>query len=262
MARRQCITKGKGELSVSSKQAQLYHSITIGDKNTWDDWHLVPSTRPSFAMPEVKTNYVEVPGMSGMLDLSQALTGKVIYGNRSGSLSFIVMNDYGSWETRYSEIADYLHGKAHRCILDDDPGYYYEGRFALEPWQTGKGNSAITINYTLNPFKIEVLGSEEDMLWDTFNLTLGYVREYKNIRIPGGSVDTDILVMNDEMEVIPTITVTNNMKVKFNGDTYYDLSNSGENKIRKIKLQPGENHLIFKASSTGNVTIAFHPGRL
>ena len=26
----------------------MYHSITIGDKNTWDDWHLIPATRPLF----------------------------------------------------------------------------------------------------------------------------------------------------------------------------------------------------------------------
>lgn len=27
----------------------MYHSITIGDKNTWDDWKMIPVSRPVVA---------------------------------------------------------------------------------------------------------------------------------------------------------------------------------------------------------------------
>ncbi len=44
----------------------MYHSITIGNKNTWDDWHLIPATRPLFNPPTVKTNMVNIPGGDGI----------------------------------------------------------------------------------------------------------------------------------------------------------------------------------------------------
>lgn len=89
----------------------MYHSITFGTKNTWDDWHLIPKTRPLFNPPPVKTKFVEVPGGDGSLDLSVALTGRPMYGNRTGSFEFYVENGHKNWSVLYSEIMAYLHGR-------------------------------------------------------------------------------------------------------------------------------------------------------
>ena len=107
----------------------MYHSITIGEKNTWDDWHLIPSSRPLFNPPPVKTNYIEIPGGDGIIDLTTALTGRPVYGNRTGSWDFYVENGWMDWHVLYSEIMVYLHGQKFQAILEDDPDYYYEGRF-------------------------------------------------------------------------------------------------------------------------------------
>ena len=146
---------------MSSQQAQSYHSITIGDKNTWDDWHLVPSSRPLVAPPPVKTSYVEIAGGDGALDLTESLTNRPTYGMRTGSWEFIVVNKgqlpysgtFSKWCDLYSEIMAYLHGKSLRVILDDEPGYYYTGRLSVSNWTSAPGNSTITINYTLSPYK-------------------------------------------------------------------------------------------------------------
>ena len=61
----------------------MYHSITFGDKNTWDDWHLIPSKRPSFNPPNVKSQYVDIPGGNGVLDLTESLTGYPLYNTRT-----------------------------------------------------------------------------------------------------------------------------------------------------------------------------------
>lgn len=60
----------------------MYHSITIGDKNTWDDWHLIPATRPLFNPPTVKENMVNIPGGDGVLDLTASLAGRPTYNNQ------------------------------------------------------------------------------------------------------------------------------------------------------------------------------------
>ena len=104
----------------------MYHSITIGDKNTWDDWHLIPASRPLFNPPPVKTNYIDIPARDGNMDLTEVLTGKPVYNNRTGSWTFYVENGFKDWTVLYSEIMVYLHGREFRAVLEDDPGYYYE----------------------------------------------------------------------------------------------------------------------------------------
>ena len=53
----------------------MYHSITIGDKNTWDDWKMIPVSRPVVAPPVEKVLSVDVPGRDGTTYLSKSLTG-------------------------------------------------------------------------------------------------------------------------------------------------------------------------------------------
>lgn len=148
-----------------SDKAKAFHSITfIGEsswKNTWDDWHLVPSSRPLVEPPEVKTVFKENEGGDGSLDLTTSLTAKPRYRFRSGNWEFIVINNgqlednysYGKWATRYSDLMNYLHGKKLYAILNDDMNYFYEGRYAVASWRSEKDNSKITINYTLYPYK-------------------------------------------------------------------------------------------------------------
>lgn len=131
----------------------MYHSITFGDKNTWDDWHLVPSSRPVFDPPAPKEKYLDIPGGDGAIDLSESLTGYPVYQNRTGSLEFIVMNDYWQWQEAYSAICDYLHGQSMRAVMEDDPAYYYEGRFKVSKWKSDKYYSTITIDYNVSPYK-------------------------------------------------------------------------------------------------------------
>ena len=131
----------------------MYHSIAIGGYNTWDDWHLVPASRPVFSTPAVKTRTVDIPGANGILDFTSTLTGYPVFQNRTGSFEFIVMNGYGSWEERYSEIMTAIHGLQFKACLEDDPYYYYEGRFAINEWRSEKDWSRLVIDYDVGPYK-------------------------------------------------------------------------------------------------------------
>lgn len=134
----------------------MYHSIIFGNKkNTWDDWHLVPKSRPVVNPPKVKTNYVDIPGSNGSLDLTEAITSEPVYEDRTGNWTFIVVNGYGDWVTRQSDIINFLHGKRMKVVLEDDPDYYYEGRLTLETWTSNNDGtwSDVTIGYVLDPYK-------------------------------------------------------------------------------------------------------------
>lgn len=141
--------------------------------NTWTDWHLIPASRPEISPPEVYTNYVELPGCHGKLDLSEYLTGYPVYRNRSGSLEFIAANGHGFWAERYNQICNFLHGKKLFMVLYDEPEYFYTGRFRVQKWNSdGKTNwSTITIDYELDPFKFVLPRASFDDYWDRFLLS-------------------------------------------------------------------------------------------
>ena len=131
----------------------IYHSITFGTKNTWDDWHLVPTSRPVVNPPAQKVKTLEIPGGDGLIDLSTSLTGYPVYQNRTGSFEFLVMNDYKPWQQAYTDIMDYLHGFTMQMVLEDDPDYYYTGRFAVNAWKSEQNWSKIVIDYSVGPYK-------------------------------------------------------------------------------------------------------------
>lgn len=166
----------------------MYHSVTFGEKNTWDDWRLVPVSRPLFNPPAQKVKTLEIPGGDGLIDLSTALSGYPVYQNRTGSMEFYVMNDFKPWQTAYSDIMDYLHGQTMRAVLEDDPEYFYEGRFTVNAWKSEKDWSKIVIDYSVGPYKWSAQSSTDDWLWDTFNFQNGVIRSafFKNIRVREG----------------------------------------------------------------------------
>lgn len=146
----------------------MYHSITFGEKNTYDDWHLVSPVRPFFNPPEFKASYLEIPGANGSLDISTALTGYPTYENRIGDLQFLILNGYKSWVDIYSEIMEYMHGHIMRACLEDDPDFFYEGRFTVSEWASSNPRSGITISYNVDPFKWSKRSSLDSWLWDPF----------------------------------------------------------------------------------------------
>jgi len=244
----------------------MYHSITIGEKNTYDDWHLVTPSRPVINPPKVKSNYIEIPGRDGVIDLTDALIGRATYSNRSGSWEFIVLNEYGpgqDWATLYTEIMEYLHGQNYKVVLsDDDPGFYYYGRLDVNQWRSNPTWSRIVIDYNLGPYKYDISYTDQGWLWDPFNFETGYVQSVKNLPITGNST-YDALVVNRIDQYIPIIlTSASGLKVTWQGADYN--LDKGTNTIADIKLAIGENTLHFTntTSSTVLVTIDIRGGRL
>ena len=236
------------------------HSITIGSKNTWKHWHLVPSSRPVVTMPDVKTKYVEMPGINGVKDMTTSLTGYVMYGVRQGSWEFIVANGYWNWQEAYTTIAEYLHGKNRKVVLDDDPGHYYEGRLNVNEWKSSKDFSTIVIDYQLNPYKKETFAGNEDWEWDPFNFDTGVIREYANLTVKGSLTVT---IPDVYQRVSPTINVSSSMSMQHTNPsdkvTVYQLA-KGDNSIPEFVLLAGTNKLKF--TGNGKVTIKYRGGRL
>nr|DAI45349.1 MAG TPA: distal tail protein [Caudoviricetes sp.] len=222
----------------------MYHSITIGTKNTWDDWHLIPASRPFFTPPKVKTNTVDIPGGDGVIDLTEVLAGRPTFNNRSGSWNFYVDSDYKPWFSLYSEIMTYLHGQKMRAVLEDDPLYYYEGRFSVNTWKTEQNWSQITINYDVEPFKYEIVGGSA-WIWDTFNFKTGEITTLDAIEVNG----TRTLYVDGVAFVItPVIIASAAMSMEYEGETYQ--LRIGRNIPSGLTLHTGTNKFIFNGNGT------------
>jgi hypothetical protein len=259
----------------------MYHSVTFGEKNTWDDWHIVPSTRPVFAPPSVKTKTVDIPGGDGLIDLSESLTGYPVYNNREGSMEFIVVNnsydivdDQYAWYDVYSTIMDYLHGQQLIARLEDDKNYFYRGRFSVSDWKSDKSYSTITIDYNVEPYKWNNQKSTDDWLWDPFSFKTGVIKTKKWKDIALTTAYTTKTITSDFFErapVCPTFSISTTGKQgasvqlvnKTLGTTVTKTLSEGDTQDPDYIIYGSEITLSIKAiSGTGTASVVFNPGRL
>ena len=231
------------------------HSMTIGGKHTFRDWSMVPAEIPVFAPPIAKTTYIDIPGANGSLDYTEVLTGDITYENRTGSFSFIVLEESGvTWAEAYSNILNFLQGKKMNCVLDDDPAYFYSGRFAVNEWKSSRIHSTIVIDYNVDPYKyaFETTGSA-DWLWnELFDNIIYYgtfdVNESKSRN----------LINPSKTNVTPTFTCSSNMTVTF-GERTYTLP-TGVTANPGFYLAPGDNNMVF--NGTGRVLVDYTMGQI
>lgn len=233
------------------------HSITFGNKNTWTDWHLIPTSKPVISPPSVKIQTVDIPGMNGTLDLSTVLTGYQCYNNRTGSLEFILAPGYEYWENTKKEVMGYLHGRRMNVYLKDDPDHYYTGLLTVNDLKSDARLNSLTINYDLYPFRYDIVASDEAWLWDPFNFETGVIRNWSNV-VVDGSLE---LMVNDCVNPTPvTIFPSSTMTIVHTYVTYegasktktYSIGPTGT--IDGPVLKPGYNTLRF----TGNGTVSIH----
>lgn len=230
-----------------------YVDVLLGNIKSHEDWGLKLETI-QLSFPEAKTDQIDIPGANGVIDLTE-VNGQVCYKNRTMTLTFSLDDDYAEWHLLSSMIAKELHGKVIKCILPDDPNYYYEGRFSLDSKKTNDVITDIVITGDVHPFKMDVYSSSEEWLWDPFSFEDGIIRSYHDIEISG---TTSVSVIGSEMPVVPKFICSTDMDLEFNSSVFH-LS-AGETTDYDIILSEGENQLIF--TGHGTVTIEYRGGIL
>lgn len=264
--------------------------------NTWDDFHLIPTSRPIIGPPELKTNSVDIPGSDGGIDLSRALSGFPIYENRKGSLEFIVDPDYDDWVTVYQKVSNYFNGSFRLMALEDDPYWIYSGVFKVNSWASDSHYSTIVIDYDIKPYKRYLLSTDpEEISLSADDKPLikrlpGYDKliKYKNITV---SASPGVVLKTKEistMPIIPTIIVKKGGKVNVEVATdlqeipvgYIHGSNYSGYKINRFTIDAtestqyyynigtviqGDSQITLSSDSTASsatVDVYFRPGIL
>lgn len=252
-------------------RTNMKHSIKFGDGtlengkftgiDTYEDWHLIPSSRPNISMPGVETKFVTIPGMDGSLDLSQFIRkDRPAFGDRSGSFEFYVENDHEFWMTIYPKIVNALHGKRFKMVLnEDDPDYYWEGRFTVDRYESGDGNwSTVSISYAIAPYKRRIRKVSEKMIWDNFNFEKDYDYDPWNLDdvnvVDGGFLD----IWGDGYPFQLEVTgLSDSVDVNFGGET--KTVAAGET-VKIGHAVYGSQRITF--SGTGHVKVDWRGGSL
>lgn len=206
------------------------------EKSAYDEWNIV-LTKPEIPLPAPKTSSVDIKGANGLLDLSEALTGDIVYNNRTLKLTFEMMDDTDFYDL-ISNISNYLHGKVVTVRLTKDNDYYYIGRASINNWECIKRKGIIVITVDCEPFKYAVT--------ETIR-TINVIHETKTISLP-----------NNRKRVCPIIDATGTVKLIID-DVEYDLI-EGQQQLINFMLVEGDN--IVKISGNGTVRITYRQGAL
>ena len=134
----------------------IYRAATIGGFHTWRDFHAVIQNSEIVGSPVPNTNYVEVPGSNGYIDLTEALTGDVTYSNRTLTFELAMKTMPSLWPQLTKKIYNALHGKAVQVILDEEPSHYFYGRVTVESSARSQIAGQVNISVDCEPYRYEI----------------------------------------------------------------------------------------------------------
>lgn len=184
--------------------------------NTLKDWFLVPLGRPVINPPMQKRSTIDIPGANGILDLSNSLTHYPVFENRTGQLTFAVLNDVPrhDWLTIYTKITKFLQGNEVKFFLEDDKKWFYEGQVWVDNWDSRSDGtwSEVTFGYDVQPYRRAILASIDNWLWDPFNFETDVITNtiFSDIQITSDDEwqEHDFTRFVDMMPVIPEFVVS------------------------------------------------------
>lgn len=210
--------------------------VVINGINTYFEWGLI-LTEKNIPFPEPKIYTVDIDGLNGAIDLTEALTGETCYKNRTIDLAF--WTDSGSRADRdrlRQRITYALHGKTVKMIEPDDPDHYFAGRIQLGEWSNKIPYATLKMSALCDPWRYAV---------------------NESVRQITGS---GLVVINNQgiKTVCPEIAVSTAAVLQLNGDTY--ALNPGKHRNSKFKLSQGIN--IVNVETSGTVTFTYQEATL
>lgn len=219
----------------------MERSFILDKFNTWYDLHLVVTAK-TISDAEPKTNYVNLDGMSGSLDLSESLTGEITYNDRTITATFWTdTGNYNDREALLRKITASLHGKKIKIIEPDDPTHYFYGRVKIKSKKNNLAYAEFTIEAICEPWRYSI---------DEITRTI----EVNN------ADTTNVVIHNNGVKTLcPSITTTGKVVITM-GNATASITTAGTYKLSDIKLRQGVN--VIGVRGAGSVTFSYREADL
>ena len=210
--------------------------IRFGTKWAHADYGLIVASY-AIPMPESQTNFVEIPGRDGALDLSEAF-GTVRYTDRIISLTLYVRAPFDSLISAFA--AD-VHGQRINVIFDRDPTYYYNARVTVEDVERHAGYCELSLECRAKPYKLQQFETAITVL---------------------STGSATVTLTNSRMPVVPTITVSAEMTLAFaiGVKDYTVVLPAGTHTVSSLVLLEGDTEI--EITGTGSITFTYRKGAL
>ena len=210
--------------------------IRFGTKWARADYGLIVAPY-AIPMPEPQTNFVEIPGRDGALDLTEAF-GTVRYADRIIPLTLYARAPF---DTLISAFASDVHARRMNMIFDRDPTFYYDARMTIEDVERHWGYCELSLECRVKPYKLEQFETAITVL-------------------PTGIAT--VTLTNTRMPVVPSITVSAEMTLAFTiSEKDYSVTlTAGTHTVPSLVLQEGGARIGI--TGMGRITFTYRKGAL
>lgn len=220
----------------------MMYGIKINGTDTLTAYGLALLSDLSVSAPELKENYVDVPGADGSLNMSYALAGEPTYKDRdiAGTL-FKRVDDFALSQIAQS-ISNAYHGRSVKIQTPTDTDHYFTGVIQFGG-ADGYNSCKIPFSARVNPWRYK--SSVTTVTRD--DLTANY---------------KTLTLTNERRSVVPSITVTEETTLLWGTATYTIAA--GTYKLPDIVLTQGSNTLKAKltTAASGSITIEYQEASL
>ncbi len=130
--------------------------LIVGGVDLSEEFRLILVDGYTLSPPTPKTYTVDVPGADGSIDLTESLTGDIVYENRKQQFNFYLIEPENFEKTK-TLVSNFLHGKAFDYRMTMDPEYTYHGRFTVDSYshQASPYLAVIKISIEAEPYKLK-----------------------------------------------------------------------------------------------------------
>lgn len=183
-----------------------------------------------------RLNLLDVPGMNGKVDLTEANGVGVTYENRELVWVFALYPGMDWAETRRA-VENALNGKAFDIELDEERGWLYHGRVELTDYEVDQVLKRITVRADCNPYKVKT--------------------EESTMAVELTEAEQQIVPDFGSMTLIPEITNTDACSLTWAGHTFQ--MEAGTHQFPEMYVAGKQSFIV---SGTGSLTIKWLEGSL
>lgn len=239
----------------------IYVEDTGKTYHTLNDWGFALGNNNYIGDPELETTYIQVPGRDGLIDASEAISGRRVYKKRQLAFELGGVRNARNWDTIISGFRNNIHGRVCRLIIDNDPNYYWRGRVFIQDFDRFRDLGTFTLAVpNADPYKYDTESSTDPWLWDPFNFETDMITYIGAITVSGSETVT---IPHGHMATCPRFVVSertsSTFTVECDGITY-PLAD-GSNIVPSIMVD-GDDDVELTFTGAGNVEIVYRSGSL
>ena len=229
--------------------------------HTLDDWGLALGNNNYIGDPEMETTYIQVPGRTGLIDASEAISGRRVYKKRELSFELGGVRKRMNWDGIISQFRNNVNGRICRLTLDNDESHFWRGRVYISGFDRFRELGGFNLSVPVaDPYKYDMTSSADPWLWDPFNFETDIITQIGAITVAGSG---SITIPSGHMLTCPEFVVSDLVSPTFEVtcDGYTHGLTVGSNIVPSIMVG-GPTSVVLAFTGSATVQVVYRGGSL